>query len=137
MSESKSTPLPEPVETAIERDDRAARRGRLGWLSITVAIVFGLFYAYDLFEAISNAIGVSAQYAELNRLGEAVDRAPIAVPWLILVIDLALPVVVYAAAFLIGRRQNLISRVLVFLLGLAVVAALTLSLENGFVNFFV
>lgn len=131
-----STPLPEPVEEAIEADDKAAKRGKLGLLGLTVAIFFGLFYAYDLFEAISNTIGVVAQYGEVNRLNEVIGRPLIAVPWLILVIDLVIPIVVYAAAFIIGFRQNLISKVLVFILGIAVTAALSLSVETGFILLF-
>ncbi|CAN5218870.1 hypothetical protein BH09ACT3_BH09ACT3_07660 [soil metagenome] len=133
---AKDTPLPEPVQEAIEADDKAARRGKLGWLGLTVAILFGLFYAYDLFEAISNTIGVVTQYGEVNRLNEVIGRPLIAVPWLILVIDLVIPIVVYSAAFIIGFRQNLISKVLVFILGLAVAAALSLSVETGFILLF-
>lgn len=136
MSDAKSTPLPEPIEDAIEADDRAARRGRLGVLSIAVAILFGLFYAYDLFEAISNTVLLNVQIHSLNDLQREGGIALTSVPWLILVLDLLAPPLVYVIAFVVGLRKNLLSKVLVFLLGLAVVAAVTLSLENGFVKFF-
>jgi len=136
LSDAKSTPLPEPIEDAIEADDRAARRGRLGVLSIAVAILFGLFYAYDLFEAISNTVLLNVQIHSLNDLQREGGIALTSVPWLILVLDLLAPPLVYVIAFVVGLRKNLLSKVLVFLLGLAVVAAVTLSLENGFVKFF-
>ena len=94
----------------------------------TIAIAFGLFYAYDLFEAIANTFGVTAQIASYNDTAAAFGLDPIAVPWVVLIAGLLLPPVVYAAAYLLGRRWSALRQALIFLVGLAMVAALTLSL---------
>ncbi|MCU1514507.1 MAG: hypothetical protein JWO10_1597 [Microbacteriaceae bacterium] len=131
-----SVPLPDPVESAMDSDAASVTKRSYGWLSATIAIIFGLFYAYDLFEAISNTIIVSTTVAEFNKNVAQLGIPTGTVPWVILVIDIALAPVVFVAAFLIGLRQGVLSKALVFLLGLAVVAALTLSLEEGFVRLF-
>ena len=113
------------AEKAVAADDRAARRGRLGWLSLTVAALFGLFFAYDLWEAIENAIEVPKLYAQLDAVGLPAGD----VPWLLIWIGILIPPLAYGGAFLVGLRQNLGGKVLVFLLGLVLVAALSLSVN--------
>ena len=54
-------PAETPLETEPDEGVTVIRAGRLGWLRLTLAIVFGLFYAYALFEAISNVVGVTSQ----------------------------------------------------------------------------
>ena len=98
-------------------DAREAERGRYGWLSLVVAVLFGLFYAYDVWEAIGNLFGVPVEYSALG-IG---DRTP----WWLLWIGVAIPPVTFALAVVLGRRRNAFGRALIFLVGLAVVAALT------------
>lgn len=105
------------------------RRARPGWLGLTVAILFGLFYAYDLFEAISNVVGVTSQINTYNQARAVVKLAPVPIPWVWLVIDVLLPPVVYSLACVIARRRSTLLRALVFLVGLTMVAAATLSVE--------
>ena len=93
------------------------------WVSASVAAVFGLFYAYDLFEAISNLIGV----AQFNTIATDAGLDP-PVPWSLPVIGVALPPVAYLAAALLGRGHRIGTRILLFLTGLALVAAATLSI---------
>jgi len=114
-----------PVEKAIAADDRAARRGRLGWLSLTVAALFGLFFAYDLWEAIENAIEVPKLYAQLEAVGLGAGE----VPWLLISIGIAIPPLAYVGALLIGLRHNLVGKALIFVVALALVAALSLSVN--------
>lgn len=114
-----------PIDEAIDADARAAKRGKLGWLSLTVAALFGLFFAYDLWEAIENAIEVPKLYEQLEAVGLGAGE----VPWLLIWIGIAIPPIVYGGAFLIGLRQNVFAKVLVFALGLALVAALSLSVN--------
>jgi len=102
------------VADAIEDDARASARGKLGWLSITVAIIFGLFYVYAFFVAISDIVDSSSA-----------SNAP----WGILIAALLVPVVVFVAAFLVGLRRNVFGKALIFILGLVVVAALTITLN--------
>lgn len=93
------------------------------WVTVAVAAAFGLLYAFDLFEAISNLLGV----AQLNSIATEAGIA-VPVPWVLPITTVALPPVVYLLAVLIGRRHRIGMRALVFAGGLAVVAALTLSL---------
>ena len=110
-----------PIEAVVEDDARESKRGRYGWLSLAVAAIFGLLYAYDVWEAVGNMINLP-QYYELLGLD------PAGIPWWVLVINLLVPVAAFAIAFWVGRRQNLGGRALIFLLGLAVSAALGLGL---------
>jgi hypothetical protein len=88
---------------------------RYGWASIAVAIVFGVLYAYVLWDAIGNLVQLPK---ELGAIG---------VPWGLLILDVALPVVAYAAAFWLGRRHALGDRALLFLVGLTVLACCTVG----------
>ncbi|MCU1470236.1 MAG: hypothetical protein JWQ39_1385 [Glaciihabitans sp.] len=99
--------------TAAEKAPRAAVR--YGWASITAAIVFGVLYAYVLWDAIGNLV----------QLPKALDE--IGVPWGLLILDVTLPVITYATAFWLGRRRVLANRVLFFLIGLTVLACCTVG----------
>ena len=108
--------------------DAAARPRAARIVFLTVAIAFGLLYAYDLFEAIANAFGVVAQLSDYNELAAEVGLDEDAVPWGILVANILLAPLLYTGAFLIARRHTVPTAALVFLGGLAVVGALSLSL---------
>jgi len=114
----------DPVEDALDADSRAAARGRLGWLSLTVAIVFGLLYAYDLWEAVNNAIELPKQYAALETLGVEVGE----VPWTLIIANMLIPPAIYLLAFVLGMRRNVFGKAVLFAVGLALVAVLTLDI---------
>lgn len=101
--------------------DEAAPSGRIGWLSLTVVILFGLVYVYDLWEAFGNLINLPALY-------DAIGLPASAIPWWLLVIGVLIPPASFALAFLIGRRQKVFGKALIFVVGLAVVASLSLGL---------
>ena len=122
-------PAETPLETERDENATASRAGRLGWLSITIAIVFGLFYVYNLFEAISNVVGVTSQINLYNQARAVVKLAPVPIPWVWLVIDVLLAPVAFALAFVLGRRKPVLLKVLLFVIGLTLVAAMTLSVE--------
>jgi hypothetical protein len=109
-----------PIEDAVADDAREAARGRYGWLSLVVAGLFGQFYAYDLWEAVSNFVELPAAYDAIG-----LDSADI--PWWVLWIGLLIPPAIYALAFGVGRRQNVGGKAVIFLVGLAVVAGLSLG----------
>jgi hypothetical protein len=98
--------------------------------TVALAALFALLYGYDLFEAVSDTIGVTSQIAAFNANAVSVGLQPVAVPWVVLVASLGLPPVLYTLAFWLGRRLSLAGRALVFTAGLCVVAALTLSLTT-------
>lgn len=94
---------------------------RYGWASIAIAAFFGVFFAYDLWEAVSTLLELPTFY---RAFGFDVDQ----LPWWVLIVMVALPVVGFGVSLWVGRRRSLVERALVFLVGLAVVAGLTLGL---------
>ena len=107
-----------PISDALSDDARTSSRGKLGWLSITVAVIFGLFYVYAFFVALSNLV----EFPE--RWSSGIANAPWALP----IVALLLPVAVFGLTFWIGLRRNVFGKALIYVLGLAAVAALTISL---------
>lgn len=106
-----------------------ARTGtRVRASTIALVVAFGLLYAYDLFEAISNLVGVVSQLGEYNRAAAEVDLDQVPIPWAILLVNIVIVPVAFGVALLAGRSLSLALRALVMLAGLAVVAALSLSL---------
>jgi len=107
----------------------AHRTGRFGWIGLAIGILFGLFYVYDLFEAISNVVGVTSQINLYNEARAVVKLDPVPVPWVWLIIDLLLAPVIYTLAFVLGRKRPLLLKIFLFVIGLTLVAATTLSVE--------
>ncbi len=87
--------------------------------TIILWIVFAALYAYPLFEGISDMIALPAVYAA-NGIGGAV-------PWWLLAIGIAAPVILYLAALRLGRGRELFPRTLILAVGLAATNALALS----------
>jgi len=109
-----------PIEEVIADDQRETTRGRYGWLSLVVAALFGLFFAYDLWEAVSNLVALPSVY-------DAVGIGSENVPWWLLWSGVIIPILIFVLAFVLGRRQNVFAKALIFLLGLAVVAGLSMG----------
>jgi hypothetical protein len=86
---------------------------------IVLWVVFAILYGYPLFEGISNLIALPAVY-EAQRIGTAV-------PWYLLIVGVAAPVILYLGALLLGRGRELFSRALMLAVGLAATNALFLS----------
>ena len=103
-------------------------RGRALWPILTVAVAFGLFYVYDLFEALSNLFGLIDVIGGQNRFRASVGAALLPVPWTLLITNIAVPVVVFFLAAFVGRRRSLGVRALLFLAGLTTIAAISLSI---------
>ena len=82
-----------------------------------------------MFEAISNVVGVTSQINLYNQARAVVKLAPVPIPWVWLVIDVLLAPVAFALAFALGRRKPVLLKVLLFVIGLTLVAAMTLSVE--------
>ncbi|WP_147305801.1 hypothetical protein [Subtercola boreus] len=95
-------------------------RGRAGWI---VAIVFAFLYALDAFQGLSNLIGLTQSFASVDVAmpGNAVFT---------LVGLIVVPILVYALILWGTRRLNAGSALLVFLVGFAVVAVITLDLQS-------
>jgi hypothetical protein len=110
---------------ADERADTAAAaasaRPAFFPLRVALAVLFGLFYAYDAWEAVGNLVGLS-QYAS------ALDTSITPVGWVVLIAAILLPVGLFAAAFVLGRRRSLLMQAGFYLAGLAVSALLYLDI---------
>jgi hypothetical protein len=114
--------------TAKGADREPSARARYGGAAAAVAIAFGLLFAYDLFEAVSNLVGVVGQIDAYNVFARENGLQIASIPWVLLIVTVALPPTLYGAAWWIGRSRGLGMRALLFVGGLAVVAAVTLSL---------
>ena len=109
-----------PIEAVVADDAAQATHGRYGWLSLVVAFLFALFYVYDLWEAVGNLIQLPAVY-------EAYGFGSEKVPWWLLWIGVLIPLAVYVVAFVGGRRRTVFGKALIFLVGLALVAGLSIG----------
>lgn len=85
------------------------------WLSAIVLGLAGLFYAYAVWNAVAHLVG----FAQSGLTG---------VGWLTLSFGVVFPAIVFAFAYLIGRRRTVGELALVLLAGLGVVAVFWLSL---------
>jgi hypothetical protein len=103
----------------------AARPATPRWLAVTIAVVFGLLYAYDVWEAIGNLVGLNIQ---ASTLGIALSGWGVA----LLLTAIAVPFLAFALAFWLGRHRGPLAQALLFLVGYAVVQALTLDIAALF-----
>jgi hypothetical protein len=104
---------------------RTRARRRNGWRGFAVAALFGLLFAYDLWEAVQNAIELPKLYAQLEAVGLPAGD----LPWVLICIGILIPPAAYVGALLIGLRRSVGGKALVFLLALVLVAALSLSVN--------
>ncbi|WP_291055090.1 hypothetical protein [Herbiconiux sp.] len=92
--------------------------GAAGW---TVAVIFAFLYAYHLWGGIANLVGVVSL---LNQVGAEADGGL----WALIIGYAIVPIVVYAAALLVGRTLRTWERAVVFAVGFCVVSVISLSL---------
>jgi hypothetical protein len=92
-----------------------------GWLSATIAIFFGLFYAYSAWSGLGNLIGLNAAAAGL-------DTTLNGFGWGLLLTGVLAPVLVFGIAFWLGRRREAGPQALLLLAGLCLVSALSLDI---------
>ena len=95
------------------------------WLAVSIAVLFGVFYAYDVWEAVGNLVGLNIQAAALG--------VPLA-GWgvALLVAALVVPFLAFGVALWLGRHRGPLVQVVLFLVGYALVQALTLDLSALF-----
>ncbi|MBM7505126.1 hypothetical protein ACFPER_14345 [Agromyces aurantiacus] len=107
--------------TAAAAEAEAPVRRTPFWLELTLAIAFGLFFAYDAWEAVGNLVGMS-------QIASALDTSITGLGWVVLIVSIVLPVGLFAVAFLLGRRRTALVQAVLYLTGLAVSAALYLDI---------
>ena len=91
------------------------------WLSATLAVVFGLFYAYDAWEGVGNLVGV-------NLAAQSLDTQVSGLGWTVLIAGVVMPVLVFALAFWMGRKHTALVQAIMLFVGLCLVAALSLDI---------
>ncbi|QEO15674.1 bacitracin resistance protein [Agromyces intestinalis] len=88
------------------------------WLQVALAIVFGLFYAYDVWEVVQSTLVLTVGLGiSLTALG-----------WTILAVAAVAPIALFVGAFVISRRRGILIAVLAYAAGLSASAAVFLSL---------
>jgi hypothetical protein len=98
---------------------------------VGLVILFGLLFAYDLVEAVTNLLSVpgEARYANNDFYAEnGLDGLVASPPWFALIANVALPPVAFVAALVVARRRALPVVALVLLTALGAVAALSLTI---------
>ncbi len=107
-----------PPDAAAEpRETATVRRPTPRWLAMTIAVVFGVLYAYDVWEAVGNLVGLNLQAGALGVPLSALGLT-------LLIAALIVPFLVFGVAFWLGRRRAPLAQVLLFLAGYALVQAL-------------
>jgi len=109
------------IHTARIDGSTATRRRPPRWLLLTIAVGFGLFYAYDVWEAVGNLVG-------LNELAQSLDTQLSGFGWAVLISGVLLPGVVYAVAYRLGRNRAFGVQALTLLVGLCAVAVISLDI---------
>lgn len=106
---------------SVEKTEKTRTRRTPAWLSATIAIVFGLFYAYNVWTGLENLIG-------LNGMAQGLDTALSGFGWGVLLVGVLAPLVVFGLAFWLGRRREAGPQALMLLAGLCLVSALSLDI---------
>lgn len=114
-----------PAEPGADSAAASARSATPFWLAVTIAVAFGVFFAYDVWEAIGNLVGLNVSAAEL---GVALTGFGVA----LLVVGIIVPLLVYGVAFWLGRRRGPLPQILLFVVGFAVVQVLSADIASLF-----
>ena len=88
------------------------------WLDASLAVLFGLFYAYDVWEVVESIVQLLGLGLSFNAGG-----------WAVLIAALVAPLVCFGTAFGLGRRHGVLGRIALYFAGLCVSAVLFLSLS--------
>lgn len=99
-----------PIEPSILR-----QKQRVDVPTLLIAAAFGLLFAYFVYQAVGNLIELPKSYEAIG-LSESV-------PWVVLVLGLVVPILLYVIAFAIALRQKLVNTAIIFLMALVTVAA--------------
>lgn len=111
--------------SAIPAEESAQNgRSRLA-ANLTIAALFGLFIAYDVWEAIGNLVGIVG-YANDLRIGI------VGWGWLVLVGAVILPALLWIVATVLGWKRTISQKIALQILALAVSAASYLSIITMF-----
>lgn len=88
----------------------------------SLMVFFGAFYAFLMWQGVGNLVNIPAYF--LDRYG--LDSAN--VPWAVLIAGVAIPVLAYVAANVVGWRQSSSMMSLIFTTGFAFSAMASINL---------
>ena len=108
----------EQAEDEQADDERVERRSDV----VIVTLVFVVLFGYQLYAAVSNLVALPEIYAAAGIAD--------AVPWAILVANVAAPAIAFAAASAVAHGRRLAARAGILLLGFGVSAQLSLLCEG-------
>ncbi|MEO6309826.1 MAG: hypothetical protein ABIO33_03985 [Leifsonia sp.] len=94
-------------------------------LTIALAVLFGLFYVYDVWEAVGNLVG-------LNLTAQSLDTQLSGFGWAVLIVAVLMPLLVFGGAFWLGRRRNVGAQAVIFFGGLCLVAVISIDITVMF-----
>jgi len=120
MSEPVAVPNPAGTGTSASTDV-ASKRRRPSWPFLVVAVFFGLFYAWDVWAALGNLVGLSLAAGSL-------DTRLSGFGWGILIAGVLLPVLVFLLSARLGRSRPLYVQAALFFVGLCLASALALDI---------
>jgi hypothetical protein len=103
--------------TADAAPSRSSVRLMPTWLVVTISALFGLFYAYAVWNAVAFLVTQANGPLGLNGYG-----------WFVLLLPVVFPLVAFAVAFRVGYRRKAYEFALVLLAGLALVAVFWLDI---------
>ncbi len=112
---------PTTADERVEDDEPTERVERRSDVVI-VTLVFVVLFGYQLYAAVSNLVALPEVYAAAGIAD--------AVPWAILIANVAAPAVAFAAASAVTRGRRLAARAGILLLGFGVSAQLSLLCEE-------
>ena len=113
------------AEGSVPGSTTATRRRPPRWALLSITVFFGLFYAYDVWEAVGNLVG-------LNLQAQALATQLSGFGWAVLIFAVLLPVLVYALAYWLGRNRAFGVQALTLLVGLCAVAVVSLDIAAVF-----
>lgn len=87
------------------------------WAIATIAGIFGLFYAYVVWNAATLLAYQASGVLGINGLG-----------WIVLAFAVLFPIIVFAVAFAIGWRRRALAFAVILLTGLALVAVFWMNI---------
>ncbi|TFC81124.1 hypothetical protein E3T23_06395 [Cryobacterium cheniae] len=99
----------------------SSRRRAPRWLSTGIAILFGLFYAYDIWEGVGNLVG-------LNLLAQSLDTQLSGLGIVVLFVGILGPLLVFVLAAWLGRSRAAAAQAALFLAGLCLNAAMAANI---------
>lgn len=117
---NEEQPAVNEQQPTAEVQPKRSVRGRLGWAA---AIIAAFFFAADLFEGLANLVAIGGSPV-------ATILPPLA--WLVLVLLVLAPLLIYGAVLWFTRLMRAGSSALIFCVALAFSATVALSLQSLF-----